>query len=84
MTHALDAAYCDANGLNNSLINTTRAYLKVMKPRSNATIVLSQDELNKLIQPYRIPSMDWTMKTKSSTSIFWEECTVQEPICGYS
>ena len=84
MTHAINSEYCKVNGINNSLINTTRAYSLVMKPRSNVTIVFSQDELNKLIQPYRIPPMDWTMKTKSSISIFWEECTVQEPICGYS
>ena len=84
MTHALNPAYCNVNGINNSLINTTRAYSLVMNPRSNVTIVFSQDELNKLIQPYCIPPMDWTMKTKSSISIFWEECTVQELICGYS
>ena len=84
MTHAINNGYCKVNGINNSLINTTRAYLKVKNSSSNATTVFSQDELNKLIQPYRIPPMDWTMKTKSSTSIFWEECTQKEPICGYS
>ena len=84
MTHAINSEYCKVNGINNSLINTTRAYSLVMKPRSNVTIVTSKDELNNIIRPYRILPMDWTMKTKSSTSIFWEECTQKEPICGYS
>ena len=49
MTYALNPAYCKMNGINNSLINTTRAYSLVMNPRSNVTIVASQDELNKSI-----------------------------------
>ena len=84
MTHAINNEYCNVNGINKSLINTTRAYSLVMKPRSNVTIVTSKDELNNIIRPYRILPMDWTMKTKSSTSIFWEVCTQKEPICGYS
>ncbi len=49
MTYALNPAYCKMNEINNSLINTTRAYSLVMNPRSNVTIVASQDELNKSI-----------------------------------
>ena len=38
MTHAINNGYCKVNGLNNSLINTTRAYSFVMKPRSNVQL----------------------------------------------
>ena len=83
LTHCVDNRYCLINGVNNELINVTRAYARKAN-NPNPTWVRSQEELDDLIKPYFIPKFDWTMGEKSSTSLFWEECKNEEPFCGLS
>ncbi len=83
LTHCVDNRYCLINGVNNELINVTRAYARKAN-NPNPTWVRSQEELDELIKPYFIPKFDWTMGEKSSTSLFWEECKNEEPFCGLS